>query len=48
MQCHIRMALFLDYTGLLKQSTFFVILEKIARVASETLSRSFYEKTIAR
>ena len=40
MQCHTRMTLFLDSTGLLEQSTF-AILEKIARVANKTQSRSF-------
>ena len=42
MQRRTRMTLFLDSTGLLKQSTF-AILEKIARVANDTLLRSFRE-----
>ena len=42
MQCHTRTTLFLDSIGLLEQSTF-AILEKIARVANDTRSRSFRE-----
>ena len=42
MQCHTRTTFFLDSTGLLERSTF-VILEKIARVANNSWSRSFHE-----
>ena len=42
MQRRTRTTLFLDSTGLLERSTF-VILEKIARVANNTRSRSFHE-----
>ena len=42
MQRRTRTTLFLDSTGLLEQSAF-AILEKIARVANDTLSRSFCE-----
>ena len=40
MQRRTRTTLFLDSTGLLERSTF-AILEKIARVANDTQSRSF-------
>ena len=40
MQRRTRMTLFLESTGLLERSTF-AILEKIARVANDTRSRSF-------
>ena len=40
MQRRTRTTLFLDSTGLLERSTF-LILEKIARVANDTRSRSF-------
>ena len=42
MQRRTHTALFLDSTGLLERSTF-AILEKIARVANDTRSRSFHE-----
>ena len=42
MQRRTRTTLFLDSTDLLEQSTF-AILEKIARVANDTRSRSFHE-----
>ena len=42
MQHRTRTTLFLDSTGLLERSTF-LILEKIARVANDTRSRSFRE-----
>ena len=42
MQHRTRTTLFLDSTGVLKRSTF-AILEKIARVASNTRSRWFHE-----
>ena len=42
MQCRTHTTLFLNSTGLLEQSAF-AILEKITRVANDTLSSSFYE-----
>ena len=42
MQRRTRTTLFLESTGLLERSTF-EILEKIARVASNTRSRSFHD-----